>query len=107
MKFSSVIFKNKTNINIRRSNFLKTLSKYQFNIHNGKIYHLNDPIFLTILLKSYPFYNFNLGQFSNTRQILNRRSNTGGFIIVSEDLKKKRGIYIKNKNKKKKFIFRK
>lgn len=100
-------YENTQGLNIRNSSFLKSLVGCRFKIHNGKQFYENDPVSLAILLKSYPFYNFKLGQFSSTRQELNRRGNDSGIIIISEDLKKKKGVFIKNKNKKKRFVFKK
>ena len=78
-----------------------------FSVHNGKLSYTNDPISMSILFKDYPFFNFNLGQLSYTRFLLDRRSSIFIKTIIIEDLKKKRGLYIKNKNKRKKFVFKK
>lgn len=91
-------------LNIRSSSYLKKFCDCIFKVHNGKYFVVNDPMELKSVFKVYPFYNFKIGQFSYNKQIIIRNWNRHGAKIIEEDLKKKKGIYIKN-NKKKKFIY--
>jgi len=97
-------FRSKLNINIRSSCFLKIFTSKIFRIHNGKYFVVNDPISLKILFKSNPYYNFKLGHFSYNRQVIARGRNNRGITIINRDLKKKRGVSVKLR-KRKKMIF--
>jgi len=90
--------------NIRKSSFLNKFANCSFSIHNGKFYVTNDPIYFSLALKDYKNFHFKLGQFSYNKQIQTKGGQNNGIFFLLEDIKKKRGVLVKLK-KKKKLIF--
>jgi len=90
--------------NIRKSTFIKRFSNCIFNIHNGKFYVANDPIYFSQALKEYKSFVFKLGQFSYNKHIHMKGGMHDGILFLQEDIKRKRGVLIKLR-KKKKLVF--
>ena len=97
------IFNIKVYYNIRKSFFLKKFISCTFYIHNGKFFVNNDPIYLKLIIRRSKC-KFKLGQFSYNKCVHTKGGITKDILLLGEDIKKKRGVAIKIK-KKKKFIF--
>ena len=91
-------------LNIRSSTYLKKFSDCTFRVHNGKFFVVNDPMELKSVFKKYSFSAFKIGQFSYNKTIISRSWNSSAVRIIAEDLKRKKGIFIKN-NKRKKYVY--
>lgn len=104
LKKKEFLLKKNKNLNIRSSFYLKKFINCIFKIHNGKDFVINDPIALKAVFKIYPRYNFKIGQFSYNRHIFIRGRRLRGLSLLFDDIKKKRGLSIKLK-KKKRLIF--
>ena len=92
--------------NIRKSFFLNKFINCSFSIHNGRFYVSNDPVYFSLALKEYKNFSFKLGQFSYNKQIQTKGGQNSGIYLLLEDIKKKRGVLVKLR-KKKKLIFKK
>lgn len=90
--------------NIRKSMYIKKFINCIFHIHNGKLFVVNDPVFMKLNTKYYKSVKFKLGQFSYNKQIQTKGGFTQSISLLNEDIKKKRGVSVKSK-KKKKLVF--
>jgi len=92
--------------NIRKSFFIKKFINCSFNVHNGKYYVKNDPVHFSLALKEYKNFSFKIGQFSYNKHVHARGGPNRNLHYLLQDIKKKRGVLIKLK-KKKKLVFEK
>lgn len=97
------VFNLSTYYNIRKSFYIKKFINCIFYIHNGKYFVVNDPVYLKLVVRRSKC-KFKLGQFSYNKFIHIKGGITKDMSLLNEDIKKKRGVSIKIK-KKKKFIF--
>lgn len=102
-KIEKIFFKNKPFYNIRNSSCVKNLIKSTFNIHNGRDFIKNDIQYMKEVYKKQPFKTFKLGQYSYNRRPINRNRRSEIYLIF-KDLKRKKGIDVKFKKKKKRFF---
>ena len=87
-------------LNLRSSSFLKIFFFRTLNVHNGRKFFANDPVFMKPSLLAYSKYNFKIGQFALTRPIHEKRRIVPGRQHVLDDLKRKEGAVFKPKKKK-------
>ena len=78
---------------------MKTL----FYIHNGKDLIKNDTQYMKEVYKKQAFKSFKLGQYSYNRRPINRNRRSDIYLIF-RDLKRKKGIDVKFKKRKKRFF---
>lgn len=100
----SRVFKIDKYFNIRKSTYLREFEDCTFYVHNGRFYVFNDPITFKLKIKNYNKIYFKLGQFSYNKQINTQGGLHSGISVLLEDIKKKRGVSLKLR-KKKKLIF--